>query len=447
MGKRRQQWLGDGRTGRSQGSGAPGPRRSGRLRAHQVDAAIDAAVASCGVAVGPPATDLVEPLVGGAEAPEASGHALVDRALGRALTSSLAVAWRHGWQPADVHRAVARLHGRAHGLLVAHAIGCEARSYQPTDLSPRWRMQLDAVGATEIAAGEACSGEWVVPDGAARHAAVSIAVETLARLRRLPRLPSLGPAPGEPAPPRPGASRGSTRPGADPRVLQRVTALLAKAESTTFHAEAEAFTAKAQELMTRHAIDRAALETGRGGGAVGGRRVGVDDPYAGPRYLLLSAVAEANRCRAVWSKVWGFATVFGDEDDLDTVELLYTSLLVQATRAMVAGEPAPRSGPAAGRTRSFRQSFLVAFAGRIGTRLRLAAEAATAEATRHRESLLPVLARRGEDAEAAVREAYPSVGTSRVSANDAAGWHAGQAAADQAQLDLHEALRRRAPAR
>jgi hypothetical protein len=39
------------------------------------------------------------------------------------------------------------------------------------------------------------------------------------------------------------------------------------------------------------------------------------------------------------------------------------------------------------------------------------------------------------------------VGTSRVSANDAAGWHAGQAAADQAQLDLHEALRRRAPAR
>ncbi len=44
-----------------------------------------------------------------------------------------------------------------------------------------------------------------------------------------------------------------------------------------------------------------------------------------------------------------------------------------------------------------------------------------------------------------MREAYPSVGTSRVSANDAAGWHAGRAAADQAQLDLHEALRRRAP--
>ena len=447
MGRRKQSGPHDGHTGRSSGSRLPGPRRAPRLRAHQVDAAIDAAVASCGVAVGPPAPDLVEPLVAGADTAEPSGHALVDRALGRALTSAVTIAWRHGWQPADIHRALARLHGRAHAQLVAHAIGCEARSYQAADVSARWRMQLDAIGATEVGAGEACSGTWVVAEGTPRLAGVSVAVETLARVRRLPRLPTLGPAPGDPAPSRPAGGRPASRPGADPRVLQRVTGLLAKAESTTFHAEAEAFTAKAQELMTRHAIDRAALAAGTGGGAgVGGRRLGIDDPYPGPKYLLLSAVADANRCRAVWSKVWGFATVFGDEDDLDTVELIYTSLLIQATRAMVAGDP-PRATPHAGRTRSYRQSFLVAFAGRIGARLREAAKAATAEATRDRATLLPVLARRDEAAEAAVREAYPSVGTSRVSANDAAGWHAGRAAADQAQLDLHEALRRRAPVR
>ena len=40
-------------------------------------------------------------------------------------------------------------------------------------------------------------------------------------------------------------------------VLARIRQLLAKAESTTFEAEALAFTAKAQELMTRHAIDAA----------------------------------------------------------------------------------------------------------------------------------------------------------------------------------------------
>jgi hypothetical protein len=447
MGKRKQPWPRDGRTDRSPGYHPPGPRRTRRLHAHQVDAAIEAAVASCGVAVGSPAPDLLEPLIAGAEGPESTSHALVDRALGRALTSALTVAWRHGWQPADVHRALARLHGRPHARLAAHAMGCEARSYQPSDVPPRWRMQLDAIGASEFAADDACSGQWVVAEGTARPAGVSVAVETLARLRRLPRLPSLGPAPGEPAPRRSSTSRGPTRVGADPRVLQRVTALLAKAESTTFHAEAEAFTAKAQELMTRHAIDRAAVDAGHGGGTVGGRRVGIDDPYAGPRYLVLSAVAEANRSRAVWSKVWGFATVFGAEDDLDTVELLYTSLMVQATRAMVAGESSPAVTPGAGGIRSFRQSFLVAFAGRIGTRLRQAAEAATADATRGRASLLPVLARRSEDSEAALREAYPTVGRSRVSANDAEGWHAGRAAADRAQLDLHEALHRRAPVR
>ena len=447
MGNRKQPRPRDGRTDQSPGSRPPGPRRARRLHAHQVDAAIDAAVASCGVAVGRPAPDLVEPLAAGADAPEATGHALVDRALGRALSAALTVAWRHGWQPADVHRALARLHGRPHARLAAHAMGCEARSYQPADLPQRWRMQLDAIGATEFAAGDACSGQWVVAEGTERLPGVSVAVETLARLRRLPRLPSLGPAPGDPAPRRQGRRAAPTRAGADPRVLQRVTALLAKAESTTFHAEAEVFTAKAQELMTRHAIDRVAVDADRGSATVGGRRVGIDDPYAGPRYLVLSAVAEANRCRAVWSKVWGFATVFGAEDDLDTVELLYTSLMIQATRAMVAGQASPVVSPGGGRMRSFRQSFLVAFAGRIGTRLRQAAEAATADATRGRASLLPVLARRSEDAEAAVREAYPSVGTSRVSANDAEGWHAGRAAADRAQLDLHEALHGRARAR
>ncbi len=67
MGRRKQSGPHDGHTGRSSGSRPPGPRRAPRLRAHQVDAAIDAAVASCGVAVGPPAPDLVEPLAAGAD--------------------------------------------------------------------------------------------------------------------------------------------------------------------------------------------------------------------------------------------------------------------------------------------------------------------------------------------------------------------------------------------
>ncbi|HET8619500.1 MAG TPA: DUF2786 domain-containing protein [Acidimicrobiales bacterium] len=452
MGKRQRKHErpGDGQGERARTARPPRSGRARGLRSHQVDAAIDAAVASCGLAVGPPARHLVEPLASGVAtgpgAPGADGaHPAVDRALARALIDAVTRAWTLGWQPADVHRAVARLHGRPHARLVADAIGCEARRRPDLELPARWRRQLDAIGATDTEADESRPGAWVVAPGVARFEGVAVAVETLAALRRLPRLPHLGPAPGDPAHRLRRAGRDER--GADPRVLHKVAALLAKAESTTFPDEAEALTGKAQELMTRHAIDRAELDARRGGGSqVGGRRVGIDDPYAGPRYLLLSAVAEANRCRAVWSKVWGFATVFGDEGDLDAVELLYTSLLVQATRAMVAeGGGAGRTAASAGRTRSFRQSFLVAFAGRIGARLREVADVVTAEAASRRAGLLPVLARRSEAAEAAVNEAYPSVGRARVSANDAAGWHAGAAAADRAQLDLHEALRGHAP--
>ncbi|MEE3919447.1 DUF2786 domain-containing protein [Micromonospora sp. BRA006-A] len=51
------------------------------------------------------------------------------------------------------------------------------------------------------------------------------------------------------------------------RMLDRVRALLAKAESTGYPAEAEAFTAKAQELMARHSIDAALLDAGPTGPA------------------------------------------------------------------------------------------------------------------------------------------------------------------------------------
>ncbi|MGH3851670.1 MAG: DUF2786 domain-containing protein, partial [Pseudonocardiaceae bacterium] len=167
---------------------------------------------------------------------------------------------------------------------------------------------------------------------------------------------------------------GALRSGQDERILEKVRALLAKAESTTFPLEAEALSAKAQELMARHAIDEAmagAAQGGTGENVPTGVRLRVDDPYAGAKTLLLSVVASANRCRAVWSKSLGFSTIMGFESDLEFVKILYTSLLVQVTSAMVAAGPqVDLSGRS--RTRSFRQAFLVAYANRIGERLRAA---------------------------------------------------------------------------
>src|SRR5690606_29427780 len=81
-------------------------------------------------------------------------------------------------------------------------------------------------------------------------------------------------------------------PDVDSRILERVRMLLAKAESTTFAAEAETFTAGAQALMARHRIDAALLAAEQGSesteGGPHGRRIGIDTPYDGPKASLLT---------------------------------------------------------------------------------------------------------------------------------------------------------------
>jgi hypothetical protein len=162
-----------------------------------------------------------------------------------------------------------------------------------------------------------------------------------------------------------------------------------------------------------------------------GRRIGVDDPYAGAKSLLVARVADANRCRAVWCSDIGSSTVFGAEGDLDTVELLFTSLLRQATTAMMNDALVRHSRS----TRSFRQSLLVAFAVRIGARL-LEQDAATASAAAqtHGAGLLPVLAHRAAAADEACGATFPGLVRRGFVAHDAAGWAAGTAAAELADL-------------
>ena len=232
--------------------------------------------------------------------------------------------------------------------------------------------------------------------------------------------------------------------GVDPRVLARVRALLAKAESTTFPAEAETFTAGAQALMARHSIDAALVASADGASSPGpvGVRIWIDSPYESAKVSLLSAVARANRCQAVWHKQLGACTVLGFDADLAAVDALFTSLLVQATHAMnLAGPRVDAAGRS--RTRAFRHSFLVAFASRIGERL---AEAARSEERRAAgesgcDRLLPVLAAREADVERHVAQLFPRLRTgARVSVGDGEGWASGRAAADRAALGIRGRL-------
>jgi len=368
------------------------------------------------------------------------GSTLVGQVIEKVVDGALASAWERGWQPTDVERLVRRRLRRHHGAAVVAAIAHQHRRYAAATVADTWRSQLRAMGADPwnppVGADEPPTLRLGDVDGtgpvADDHQAT---IEVLSLLQWLPVLPRLGPLPGE--------ARRVGRGGhaVDGRVLERVRALLAKAESITFVEEAEAFTAKAQELMARHAVDLAMLEGGTPAGGAGGRRIGVDDPYAHAKSLLLAAVARANRCRSVWTRELGFSTVFGHEPDLDGVDLLYTSLLVQATTALAAtGRRTDRSGRS--RTRSFRSSFLVAYANRIGQRLcesaATAEEAGTAE---HGAGLVPVMAARRKAVDDAVESTFPDVRSYSVSVSNGAGWAAGTAAAEVARLSAYDEVR------
>jgi len=220
-------------------------------------------------------------------------------------------------------------------------------------------------------------------------------------------------------------------------VLEKVRALLAKAESTEFEAEAEALTAKAQELMARHRIEQAMLDSdGRGPRSRPTMvEITIEDPYADVKSLLLSSVAGANGCSTVWSRWLRTASVFGFADDLAAVDALFTSLLVQSAVALRRAGP-KRDEFGRSRTARFRRSFLIAFAARIGERLREAVDTTVEEmAESTGTALVPILERRFAEVKAAANDAFPDARPRRRTlASDGEGWREGRACADAADL-------------
>ena len=366
------------------------------------------------------------------------------------LTAATSMAWHRGWQPSDVHRLAGRRLGVAEQGLAVDVMSHELGRYAPTSVDRRWWAQLREQGGEAWWPASSTLLDAHRDRGVDWFTLVSRALTVLHLLARLPVLEQLTPLPGTVVPPA-AASEGEAgeRPAVDERILSKVRLLLAKAESTTFAAEAETFTAGAQSLMARHSIDAAVLAAAdptrlRDHTAPEGRRIGIDNPYDGPKAMLLDAVASANRCRMVWSRELGFGTVIGFESDLEGVEVLFTSLLVQATRTLTsAGSRTDRHGGS--RTRSFRQSFLTAYASRIGERLRevTAAEEVAASATVRStgRELVPLLAARAEEVDHAVSTWFPELRAHSVgSVRDAEGWHSGRAAADRAELGSGPAI-------
>jgi hypothetical protein len=250
----------------------------------------------------------------------------------------------------------------------------------------------------------------------------------------------------------------------DDRRLSTIRALLAKAEATEFPDEAEAFFAKASELISRWAIDEAMLWAG----ADQGGRERPDElqlllhaPYLPQKAVLVGAVASAHGCRAVRIvSPPGVGTevmsVVGFPTELRWVDTLVTSLLVQLTSAMLARCP---RGLSASASASWRRSFIVGFAEEVGRRLEADRAAAAAERDAERDaaraaegaaagsgaatsggtpSTALVLASRAEEVDEDLRRRHPRLRSSWASTGrSATGRHEGRAAGREASLSRH----------
>jgi len=156
-------------------------------------------------------------------------------------------------------------------------------------------------------------------------------------------------------------------------IIERVSALLAKAEASPFPEEADAFSAKAQELISRHALDIA--EVRRAGedmlGFVGQEEIPMSGSYTYERAAIWSMASKANRCRILMNKAYGSRRVtrihlIGREHDRRLVRVLAASLETQALSRLPS-----RAGDAYGEPTltSVRRSFLIGYVHQLQRRL------------------------------------------------------------------------------
>jgi hypothetical protein len=224
--------------------------------------------------------------------------------------------------------------------------------------------------------------------------------------------------------------------------LDTVRKLLAKAERAATVAESETYTAKAVELMARHGIDAALLAAAEPGrDEIGPLRIAMQDPYSAGKARLLGWTAAALGCRWVLHRAWGgkvaAVTVFGHASDRERVEMLYTSLLLQATAQLVRVRP-PWPGESVA---AYRRSWLEGFASQVHRRLVEAEERAAAEARAPDGSVSSpgggvalVLADRRRRVDQHFAATFPRLATARPSTLSGSGRAAGAQAGQRADL-------------
>lgn len=240
--------------------------------------------------------------------------------------------------------------------------------------------------------------------------------------------------------------------------LAVVRGLLAKAERTDNDHEAEAFRAKAYDLIAKYGVDEAELAMSDPDlNIVGDAKIEMHAPFAQEKVSLFMAIAVPMGIRAVQRKEWRdgkfyrasqkdrqviFLHVFGTKGDLERAQMLYTSLLLQQSSELARQElPLYVASGTMGEKAAYRRSWLIGYAGQIQVRLFEAERKAQAEkptmtnaATGETKSTALVLASKGELVDSAVSREYPRLSYSKARKISGGGLGAGAAAGRRANL-------------
>lgn len=222
------------------------------------------------------------------------------------------------------------------------------------------------------------------------------------------------------------------------KIREKIRALLAVAERSTNPAEAEAFLAKAGELMAIHGVERAdLLAADPTSDTTTNTKIEVPGPHAGHKTKFLGALVHVLGGQAVrWSNETGGYTVhvFAYGADLERITMLWRVLAVQVMRGMAARAPHGQD------TAIWRRSWLAGFRDRVIARLQVAEDHAQQEAAARPDGVGNRYALALRDKNAIVRReytaAYPNAKSARASRArlTAAGYQAGVRAGDRADL-------------
>lgn len=234
-------------------------------------------------------------------------------------------------------------------------------------------------------------------------------------------------------------------------ILHKVRSLITKANSTEFPAEAEAFIAKAQELISRFSIDAALLRDAdpAAGTKATHRNLVVRGTYASARGSLLNSVAKATgvRCIRTFKVQGGFNyDLVGFESDIDLVELLFTELDLHLATAVARTSARDLRYES---LRAYRTSFTYGFAARIGQRLQEANRAAEAAAKADErptygaatKGVALALVNKTKAVDTEFKNLYPRVTTTYRRTTSGGGYNAGHAAGGSVNLNRNKAVR------